>query len=73
MYPDTYNVDKDKPLIPQLVNKQLETFTTRVRSKVSNPTDRYKTIILASILEKEERNTLNKPTVAGIFLKRLEI
>lgn len=73
LYPDTYNVDKDKPLIPQLVNKQLETFTTRVRSKINNPTDRYKTIILASILEKEERNTLNKPTVAGIFLKRLEI
>ena len=73
MYPDTYNVDKNKELIPQLVNKQLQGFQTRVRSKVSNPTDFYKTMILASILEKEERNTANKPTVAGIFLKRLEI
>ncbi len=73
LYPDTYNIDKNKPLIPQLVNKQLQGFQTRVRSKVSNPTDRYKTIILASVLEKEERNNDNKPTVAGIFLKRLSI
>jgi len=73
LYPDTYNVDKNKELIPQIVRKQLDGFTTRVRSKVSNPTDWYKTMILASVLEKEERNTINKPTVAGIFLKRLDI
>jgi cell division protein YceG involved in septum cleavage len=73
LYPDTYNVDKNKPLIPQLVNKQLQNFDAKVRSKVSAPTDRYKTMILASILEKEERNNDNKTTVAGIFLKRLEI
>jgi cell division protein YceG involved in septum cleavage len=30
-------------------------------------------MILASVLEKEERNTNNKATVAGIFLKRLDI
>lgn len=73
LYPDTYNVDKNKELISQIVKKQLDGFTTRVRSKVSNPTDRYKTILLASILEKEERNITNKATVAGIFLKRLDI
>jgi len=73
LYPDTYNVDKNKALIPQLVNKQLQNFDIRVRSKLSEPTEFYKTLILASILEKEERNTENKATVAGIFLKRLEI
>ncbi len=73
LYPDTYNVDKNKPLIPQLVSKQLQTFNTRVRSKLDNPTDFYTTMILASVVEKEERNNDNKPTVAGIFLKRLEI
>ncbi len=73
LYPDTYNVDKNKALIPQLVSKQLQTFNTRVRSKLSNPTDFYTTMILASVVEKEERNNENKPTVAGIFLKRLEI
>ena len=73
LYPDTYNIDKNKPLIPQLVNKQLQTFQSRVRSKLSEPTDFYQTMILASIVEKEERNIANKATVAGIFLKRLEI
>ena len=73
LYPDTYQVDKTKNIIDQLVYTQLENFNTKVRSKVSNPTNRYTTIILASILEKEERNNENKPTVAGIFLKRLEI
>ncbi|MCX6825195.1 MAG: endolytic transglycosylase MltG [candidate division SR1 bacterium] len=73
LYPDTYQVDKTKNIIDQLVYVQLETFNTRVRSKVSSPSDWYKDIILASILEKEERNIKNKPTVAGIFLKRLEI
>ena len=73
LYPDTYNIDKNKPLIPQLVSKQLQGFQTRVRSKLSNPTDFYKTMILASVVEKEERNNDNKATVAGIFLKRLEI
>lgn len=73
LYPDTYQVDKTKNIIDQLVYIQLETFNTKVRSNVSSPVDWYKTIILASILEKEERNNANKSTVAGIFLKRLEI
>jgi UPF0755 protein len=73
LYPDTYHVDKNRPLIPQLVNKQLQTFQSRVRSKLDNPTDFYRTTILASVVEKEERNPANKATVAGIFLKRLNI
>ncbi len=73
LYPDTYQVDKTKNIIDQLVYTQLENFNTKVRSKVSAPTNRYNTIILASILEKEERNIVNKATVAGIFLKRLNI
>ena len=73
MYPDTYQVDKTKDIIDQLVYIQLETFNTRVRSKVNAPANWYQTMILASILEKEERNLANKPTVAGIFLKRLSI
>jgi UPF0755 protein len=73
LYPDTYHVDKNKELIPQLVNKQLQGFDTRVWNKLTEPTDFYRTMILASVVEKEERNTDNKATVAGIFLKRLEI
>lgn len=33
----------------------------------------YQLLTLASVIEKEERKTGNKPTVAGIFLKRLSI
>lgn len=73
LYPDTYQVDKTKNIIDQLVYVQLETFNTKVRSKVNDQSDWFKTIILASIVEKEERNTANKATVAGIFLKRLAI
>ncbi|MBR4633755.1 endolytic transglycosylase MltG [bacterium] len=32
----------------------------------------YQTITLASIVEKEEKNNANKPTVAGIFYNRLQ-
>lgn len=35
--------------------------------------DPYKILTLASVVEKEERNNNNKPTVAWIFLKRLAI
>ncbi|EKD24598.1 MAG: hypothetical protein ACD_80C00194G0017 [uncultured bacterium (gcode 4)] len=73
LYPDTYQVDKTKNIIDQLVYVQLKTFNTRVRKKISAPANWYKIMILASILEKEERNLANKPTVAGIFLKRLSI
>lgn len=73
LYPDTYNVDKNKPLIPQLVNKQLQNFEAKVQKNITNITDEYNMIILASILEKEERNNANKATVAGIFFKRGEL
>lgn len=35
--------------------------------------DPYKILTLASVVEKEERSSKNRPTVAGIFLKRLQI
>jgi UPF0755 protein len=31
----------------------------------------YDVVVLASVVEKEERNTKNKSTVAGIFINRL--
>jgi len=36
LYPDTYNVDKTKNIIDQLVYAQLENFNTKVRSKYGN-------------------------------------
>lgn len=73
MYPDTYNVDAGKNIVDQLVYLQLENFKAKVRDQEQNidMNTRYQKVILASILEKEERNVTNKPVVAGIFLKRL--
>ncbi len=78
LYPDTYKVDTEKNVIDQLVYLQLETFKKRVWEKASSITppqgmDWYSSIILASIVEKEERSNKNRPTVAGILLKRLQL
>ncbi len=78
LYPDTYHLDVWWNIVDQLVYLQLENFKNKVwtihsqdilslRSKFSW----YDMLILASVVEKEERNTKNKPTVAGIFFNRL--
>jgi UPF0755 protein len=76
LYPDTYNVDGDNT-IDQLVYLQLEAFKSKVylphQQEIAGQGDnRYSTLILASVVEKEERNIANKGTVAGIFIKRLQ-
>jgi len=49
---------------------QLENFKTKVRNKYEekissfNKLSWYDVVVLASVVEKEERNTKNKPTVA---------
>lgn len=76
LYPDTYNVDAWDNIADQLAYLQLENFKKKVRdahqSEISS-VNRYQNMILASIVEKEERNNANKATVAGIFFKRLNI
>ena len=81
LYPDTYFLDNRWNLVNQLVSIQLNTFKSKVREAhawdFSNIQSRYwlsvyQTITLASIVEKEEKNNANKPTVAGIFYNRLQ-
>ena len=80
LYPDTYFLDNRWNLVNQLVSIQLNTFKSKVWEvhvwDFSNIQNRYwlsvyQTITLASIVEKEEKNNANKPTVAGIFYNRL--
>lgn len=78
LYPDTYKVDKDKNIIDQLVFLQLDNFNKRVWTDAkdmiwSASLNRLNTIKLASIVEKEERNSTNRPIVAGILMKRLNL
>jgi UPF0755 protein len=81
LYPDTYYLDNWGNLVNQLVSIQLNTFKKKVREvysadfssvKSKQGLEVYQTIILASIIEKEEKNAENKPTVAGIFYNRLQ-
>ncbi len=74
LYPDTYKVDKNNFWINKLVIKQLDNFENKVYNKLLTPYDSKKIqeiLKLASIVEKEEKNTKNKPIVAWILKKRL--
>ena len=77
LYPDTYQVDLWWNVLDQLVYLQLEAFKTKVWSKLKDKKKPlnlswYEIIKLSSIVEKEEKNKNNKPTVAGIFVNRLQ-
>lgn len=87
LYPDTYHIDSNGDVIQQLIDLQLrafydkvwkpygsqiESFSIAIRSQgFSFDVSPYEFLILASIIEKEERNALNKPTIAWIFLNRI--
>ncbi len=82
LYPDTYFLDDNGPLVSQLVKVQLDTFGDRVWSLYADKIswfmqtqwlDRYDVVTLASVVQKEERNKNNQPTIAGIFLRRMSI
>ena len=78
LYPDTYSIDVQHDFIDDLVLLQLKAFNEKVwqvySSKVSSfsKLNWYEIVILASIIEKEEKNNANKSTVAWIFLNRLD-
>ncbi len=88
LYPDTYTIDMSQPIIYQLVSLQLKAFQSKVYEVYQGEIDdfsstlranwydfnlgRYNIVSLASIIEKEEKNDANKPTIAGIFLNRIQ-
>lgn len=88
LYPDTYHISRNQPVIDQLVSLQLKAFQTKVywpyQSQIDNFSSNlqkqwysftlgwYNIVTLASIIEKEERLRTNKPTIAGIFLNRIQ-
>jgi UPF0755 protein len=88
LYPETYFLDANYPLLPQLVGLQLDAFETRIWEPYgaqlvgfatalqgqwfSFALSSYGALILASIVEKEERSTSNQPAVASVFFNRLQ-
>lgn len=77
LYPDTYRVfatAKPEDVVFKLISNFEHKLTDedRVAIKESGMTI-FDTITLASIVEKEERKSKDKPIVAGVFLNRLKI
>jgi len=89
LYPDTYFLDQDADVVPALVRVQLDTFDKRVRQTIQDDLssfyrrlaqdfpavdmDWYDIMTLASVVQKEERIAANQPTIAGIFLRRMQL
>lgn len=75
LYPDTYNVNPNSFTPSILAKKMLENFNEKIYVPYLANADGetiYNLINLASIVEKEERNSAEKSTVAGILKKRWE-
>ncbi|MDD3646177.1 MAG: endolytic transglycosylase MltG [Candidatus Gracilibacteria bacterium] len=76
LYPDTYAISLNNFEVRKLVvDKQLTAFEEKVYNKLLKNMDNKsieELINLASIVEKEEKNSSEKATVAGILKKRLE-
>ncbi len=88
LYPDTYYVDLSKDIVDQLVFLQLQNFQTKIREPYGEDLislrDRlqvieydfslstYGAVILASIIEKEERSNSQRPAIAWVFYNRLQ-
>lgn len=77
LYPDTYNISAEADFVKDLVSIQLNTFKSKVWEEykdkfVASKLGVYGTLILASIVEKEEKKAENKPTVAWIFFNRID-
>ncbi len=72
VYPDTYRIRPDAG-VASILSKALSNFDAKIASKHADlGKDFYSTLILASIVEKEERNAKNRPIVAGVLAKRLD-
>ncbi|MDD2487052.1 MAG: endolytic transglycosylase MltG [Candidatus Gracilibacteria bacterium] len=70
IYPDTYRLPTE-PDLDVFLEVVFDEFDDKVFSKYGNSDRFYDNVIFASILEREEKNTINKPVVAGVLKKRL--
>jgi len=75
LFPDTYRIYKDAELI-DIIRKMLDNFDKKLTGEMieqikKNKMDIYKTLTLASIIEKEVSKDEDRKMVASIFYKRL--
>lgn len=72
LMPDTYRIRPDYSA-DQIARTILDNFGKKTSSLFSKKTDIYRTVIIASLLEKEVISQSDKKLVAGIIEKRLKI
>lgn len=78
LYPDTYFLDENIDICEQLIKAQLKNFDKKIRSIYAKDFEvkglqlsPYQILILASVIENEEKLLSNKPVIAWIFVNRL--
>lgn len=73
LYPDTYRLRQDATT-DDAIRVMLREFDKKIGTeyKSFDPKEAYQTLILASIVEREERSESNQPIVAGILAKRVD-
>ncbi len=72
LYPDTYRI-RPGSSVSATLSRALSNFESKVYSKHKDLGEAfYETLIMASIVEKEERVVANKAKVAGVLWSRLE-
>ncbi len=73
LVPDTYRISPES-WVTDIIRILLKAFDAKIYQEYNFTSNEklYETLIFASILEKEEKNSTNKPIVAGILQKRFE-
>lgn len=73
LIPDTYRISPEAK-VDDIIKTLLRAFDAKVYQEFHFASDDelYKTLIFASILEKEEKSSINKPIVAGVLQKRYD-
>ena len=72
LYPDTYRINPSASL-KDIIGTLLKEFDKKIVASYGlSGKELYDTLILASLVEREEKNSTNKPVVAGIMKNRLK-
>lgn len=75
LYPDTYDFDINSSA-PDIVNRLVSTFFNKTELipslKGKTPEEMFKTVVLASIVEREYKSPSEAALIAGVFTNRLK-
>jgi UPF0755 protein len=76
LYPDTYLLTRDVRGAEKIMGLMIGRFNkvwTDITAKLEEKPDRQKTVVLASLVEKETGAAAERPLIAAVFLNRLQL